>query len=210
MHPHHLPPILTLLLLATTITALNLTLPHNLTALIPPPNLTGHSIRNCVPNPSWNPPSLLITPDCTTALQALSHDGSTLPPHPGKFTYHNGHSSALFSSAAADDRTIRIPKRYVSGQCVVAIVMMKMFEQAGVKVPGLPMGVWPESEEVGWGELVEGAGYVRARCANGCGYATVGREDGVAVVVWEVDGWWDRFVRGVGGAGAGGGNVAEG
>lgn len=75
--------------------------------------------------------------------------------------------------------------------------MMKMFEQAGLRVPGLPLGVWPEEEVVRWGEVVEGGSYVRGGCANGCGYATVGREDGVAVVVWEVGSVWDRFVGGV-------------
>lgn len=41
---------------------------------------------------------------------------------------------------------------------------------------------------------VEG-GYVRATCGNGVGYAVVGREWGVAVVVVETGNWWD-FNRG--------------
>lgn len=75
--------------------------------------------------------------------------------------------------------------------------MMKMFEEAGWQVPWLPMGEWPNIEDVRWREMVEGGSHVRATCANGCGYATVGKEDAVAVVIWEVDSRWDRFIRGM-------------
>lgn len=181
------------LLLSPTIKALTLP-PHNLTIL--PPTLTGHSIRNCVADPTWNPPSLLISPSCSSALLELSADAATLGPDPGLFIYNNGHSRAFFVNSDNYEQELSIPKRYVSGQCVVAVVMMKMFEEAGVKVPGLPRGRWPDVEEVGWEKVVEGGRYVRGACANGCGYATVGRRDGVAVVVWEVGSWWDRFVGG--------------
>lgn len=73
--------------------------------------------------------------------------------------------------------------------------MMKTFEEAGLRVPGLPVGRWPDSDEVGWGEIVAGGSYVRATCQNGCGYATVGRQDGVVVAIWRAYSKWDRFVR---------------
>lgn len=177
----------------------NLTDPITLSTIT---NLTGHSIRNCVDDPTWNPPSLLISPDCENALLQLEDEGEGVSPRPGKFLYNNGDSIAIFPysrpSASGYYKEIRLPRRYVSGQCVVAVVMMKMFEDQGIKVPGLPVGKWPVNEEVTWKELVDGGSYVRSTCANGCGYGTVGASDGVLVVVWKLGSWWDQLTWGMG------------
>lgn len=74
---------------------------------------------------------------------------------------------------------------------------MKMFEVAGWQVPDLSKGEWPAFDKVSRQDLVEPVGYVRATCMNGCGYAVVGENFGVAVVVWGTNSKWDRFARGM-------------
>lgn len=222
MQPHlvltALHTLAVLLVLPSIVTALDLpqalSLNSNLTnpaALSTITNLTGHSIRNCVDDPAWNPPSLLISPDCENALLQLEDEGEGVSPRPGKFIYNiynnNGDSIAFFPYSQPSEsgyyKEIQLPKRYVSGQCVVAVVMMKMFEDQGMKVPGLPLGKWPVNEEVTWAEMVAGGSHIRATCANGCGYATVGASDGVLVAVWKLGNRWDQLAWGMGRGGNG-------
>lgn len=44
---------------------------------------------------------------------------------------------------------------------------------------------------------------MRATCGDGVGYAVVGREGGVAVVVVETASWWHRCLGGLEGEGEG-------
>ena len=169
--------------------SLSLTVPTNLTSL--------WAYRHCVSDPSWNPQGLFIASSCENALVALWDDASTWGLHPGTFTYNpGGRSTAYFPGASSP---ITLPKRYVSGNCVVAIVMMKMFERSRVgQFPGLPdslIGKWRYRDTSTSNALVEPAEYVRATCENGCGYAILGREFGIGVVTWGTGSKWDWYVR---------------
>lgn len=169
--------------------SLSLTLPANLTDL--------WSYRHCVADPAWNPQILHIASSCENALVALSDDSSTWGLHPGTFLYNpGGPSTAYFPGAHS---VLTLPKRYVSGDCVVAIVMMKMFERSSIgQFPGLPgslIGKWPKKDTSTWKALIEPAEYVRATCGNGCGYAVLGKDFGIAIAIWGTGSKWDRYAR---------------
>lgn len=168
---------------------LSLTSPTNLTDL--------WAYRHCVSDPTWNPRELHIASSCENALVALNDDSSTWGPHPGTFTYQpDGRSTASFPGARS---LLSLPKRYVNGDCVVAIVMMKMFERSNVgQFPGLPdslIGKWRTKDTIFWKDLIEPAEYVRATCENGCGYAVLGRVFGVGITIWGLESKWDRYAR---------------
>ena len=169
--------------------SLSLTVPTNLTHL--------WSYRHCVSDPTWNPRPLHIASSCENALVALSDDSSTWGLHPGTFTYRpGGRSTAYFPGARS---LLSLPKRYVSGDCVVAIVMMKMFERSSIgQFPGLPdslIGKWRPRDSSTWKDLVEPAEYVRATCRNGCGYAVLGRDFGIGIAIWGAGSPWDRYAK---------------
>lgn len=107
-----------------------------------------------------------------------------------------GHSTAYFPGARS---FLNIPKRYVSGDCVVAIVMMKMFERSSIgQFPGLPdslINKWPNKDTSTWKDLIEPAAYVRATCGNGCGYTVLGRDFGIGIAIWGTGSKWDRYAR---------------
>ena len=167
-------------------------------SLTVPTNLTGvWAYRHCVSDPTWNPRGLYIASSCETALVALSDDSSTWGPHPGIFTYKpGGRSTAYFPGTGSP---LTLPKRYVSGDCVVAIVMMKMFERSSIgQFPGLPdslIGRWRYRDTSTWKALLEPAEYVRATCANGCGYAILGADFGIGIATWGTGSKWDRYAR---------------
>ena len=126
-------------------------------SLTSPTNLTDvWSYRHCVSDPSWNPQGLYIASSCENALVALSDDSLTWGLHPGTFVYKSdGRSTAFFPGAPS---LLTLPKRYVNGDCVVAIVMMKMFERSSVgQFPGLPdslIGKWRTRDTIFWKDLV--------------------------------------------------------
>ena len=107
-----------------------------------------------------------------------------------------GRSTADFPGAPS---ILTLPKRYVSGDCVVAIVMMKMFERSSIgQFPGLPdsvIGKWRSRDTSTWKDLIEPAEYVRATCDNGCGYAVLGRGFGIGIAIWGLGSSWDRYAR---------------
>ncbi|KAL9040740.1 MAG: hypothetical protein Q9214_004364 [Letrouitia sp. 1 TL-2023] len=151
----------------------------------------------CVLRRPWNPP-LEIAQDCEEAFVALEDDGHIYGGSPGLFDWDSGNSMARFPASA---HTLFIPKRYVRGQCVIALVMMKLYEEhsphydfPGISGARLP-GPFPTQERVSWLDIQHGAGYVRATCDNACGYALVGRERGVGVAIWKKDNLWDSFTR---------------
>lgn len=172
--------------------SLSLTVPTNLT------DLFGlWSYRHCVSDPTWNPRTVHIASSCENALVALSDDSSTWGLHPGTFTYNpGGRSTAYFPGARS---LLTLPKRYVVGDCVVAIVMMKMFERSSIgQFPGLPdsvIGKWRDKDSSTWKDMIEPAEYVRATCGNGCGYAVLGREHGIGIAIWGTGSRWDRYAR---------------
>ena len=180
--------------------AQSLTLPSSL-SLTTPTNLTKlWSYHHCVSDPTWNPPNLEIAPSCENALVELKDDISRWGPHPGTFVYRPGaRSTATFPGAGSP---LIIPKRYVYGDCVVAIVMMKMFERSSIgQFPGLPdsvVGKWKSRDSSTWDALITPAEYVRATCENGCGFAVLGRELAIGVAIWRTGSIWDRYARDIG------------
>ena len=170
-------------------------------SLTTPTNLTDvRSYHHCVSDPTWNPWNLEIAPSCEDAVVALSDDISIWGFHPGTFVYRPGaRSTASFPGGRS---SLPIPKRYVSGPCVVAIVMMKMFERSSIgQFPGLPdsvIGKWRSRDTSTWKALIQPAEYVRATCDNGCGYAVLGRDLGIGVAIWGTGSKWDRYARGIG------------
>lgn len=169
--------------------SLSLTVPTNLSDL--------WSYRHCVSDPSWNPRLLHIASSCENALVALSDDSSTWGRRPGTFTYMPGRRSTAYFPGTSS--FLALPKRYVSGDCVVAIVMMKMFERSSIgQFPGLPdslIGKWRSRDSSTWNDLIEPAEYVRATCENGCGYAVLGRDHGIGIAIWGTGSKWDRYAK---------------
>ena len=167
-------------------------------SLMVPTNLTNQwAYHHCVSDAAWNPQTRHIASSCETALVALRDDSSTWGPHTGDFRYQpGGRSTAHFPGAPS---ILRLPKRYVSGDCVVAIVMMKMFERSSIgQFPGLPdsvKGKWRTRDTSTWKNLIEPAEYVRATCDNGCGYAVLGRSFGIGIAIWGLGSPWDRYTR---------------
>ena len=155
------------------------------------------SYRHCVSDPNWNPRALHIASSCENALVALSDDSSTWGLHPGTFTYKPGGGSTAYFPGAPS--LLTLPKRYVSGDCVIAIVMMKMFERSSIgQFPGLPdsvIGKWRNKDTSTRKDLIEPAEYVRATCENGCGYAVLGRDFGIGIAIWGTGSKWDRYAR---------------
>jgi len=180
----------------------------NRITLHPPTNLTW-SLKHCVTDPTWNPLDSEIAPSCDSALLAFSDEASIWGPNLGTFTYNKGRSTARFPGVG---KTLAIPKRYVSGSCVVAVVMMELFEgKPQWQFPELPSPLsplpWPSEDQVSWREMVGQIGYVRSTCLNGCGYALVGRNRGIGVVTWGTNTKWDQFIMGI--LGEGNGTVEE-
>ena len=172
---------------------LSLTHPTNRTAV-------SWSYRHCVTDPSWNPQGTEIAPSCENALGALSDDLATWGLQTGTFTYRrNARSTASFPGIP---RPLTLPKRYVSGDCVVAVVMMKMFEESTIgQFPGLPdsvIGKWWSQDTSTWKALIEPAEYVRATCDNGCGYTVLGKHFGIGVTSWGTGSPWDRYASRIG------------
>lgn len=162
-------------------------------------NLTDDpwSYRQCVSDPTWNPQDRYIAPSCENALVRLSDDIDVWGIHPGTFTYRPGaRSTASFPGVP---HSLTLPKRYVHGDCVVAIVMMKMFEHSSIgQFPGLPdsiIGKWRGRDTSTWRAMIEPIEYVRATCENGCGFAVLGRDFGIGVVTWGAASIWDRYAR---------------
>ena len=184
---------LTLPTLSNQTIPLSLQIPTNFSTT--PPN---GPIRHCVADPTWSKSHHNIAPSCESALLALTDDKQNYGSSPGIFTFSNGRSWAKFPDIG---KSLTLPKRYQSKQCVVAVVMVKMFENAGLHFPELSDGKsWPYVDEVMWEDFIEPASYVRATCGNGVGYAVVGREMGVAVVILESESKWDRYIQGLRGA----------
>ncbi|KAL9614035.1 MAG: hypothetical protein Q9167_001450 [Letrouitia subvulpina] len=151
----------------------------------------------CVHRRPWNP-QLEIAPDCEEAFVVLEDDERFYGTIPGVFDWDNGNSMARFPGSA---HTLLIPKRYVRGQCVIALVMMKLYEEhsphydfPGISSLRIPRP-FPTSERVSWLDIQRAAGYVRATCDNACGYALLGRDRGVGVAIWKKDNLWDSFTR---------------
>ncbi|KAL6717594.1 hypothetical protein ACLMJK_005509 [Lecanora helva] len=196
--PTILIPLIILLSPEITTTTIALTLPTPST-LQPTTNLTTPSkpLTSCVASEAWSQFHHNIAPSCEAAVLKLSDDTSTYGPLPGTFTYHS-HSSWITFPSSPHSNPIPLPKRYEYRSCVVAIVMMKMFENApaSLSLPELPRRKWPYVDKARWGELVEPASYVRATCGNGVGFAVVGRFGGVGVVILESGSVWDRFIQG--------------
>lgn len=171
------------------IPSVSLTLPTNLSGL--------WSYQHCVSDTRWNPRTLDIAPSCENALVALSDESTTWGLNPGIFTYRPGARSTAFFPGARSFLTL--PKRYVSGDCVVAIVMMKMFEHSSTgQFPGLPdslIGKWRSRDTSTWKDLLEPASYVRATCGNGCGYTVSGKGFGIGIAIWGTGSKWDRYAR---------------
>ena len=167
-------------------------------SLTVPTNLTKHwAYRHCVSDPTWNPQTRHIASSCESALVALVDDSSTWGRHTGVFRYQpGGRSTADFPGAPS---ILTLPRRYVSGDCVVAIVMMKMFERSSIgQFPGLPdsvIGKWRARDTSTWKEMIEPAEYVRATCDNGCGYAVLGKDFGIGIAIWAFGSSWDRYAR---------------
>lgn len=82
---------------------------------------------------------------------------------------------------------------------MIAIVMMKMFEQSSIgQFPGLPdslIGKWRTRDTTFGKNVVEQAAYVRATCENGCGYVVLGAEFGIGISIWGLGSKWDRFAQ---------------
>ena len=172
--------------------SLSLTAPSNLTQL--------WSYHHCVSDATWNPPTLEIAPSCENAVVELSDDISKWGRHPGVFVYRPAaRSTATFPGAGAP---LTIPKRYVYGDCVVAIVMMKMFERSSIgQFPGLPdsvVGKWKSRDSSTWKALIQPTEYVRATCPNGCGFTVLGRELAIGVAIWRTGSKWDRYAQEIG------------
>ena len=166
-----------------------LTVPNNLSEV--------WSYRHCVSDPSWNPRIWHIASDCENALVDLADESSHWGLYPGTFTYNpGGQSTAEFPGAPS---RLTLPKRYVRGNCVIAITMMKMFERSSTgQFPGLPdslIGKWRSKDTSTWKSLIEPAEYVRATCDNGCGYAVLGRDVSIGVAIWGTGSKWDRYAR---------------
>ena len=83
--------------------------------------------------------------------------------------------------------------------CVVAIVMMKMFERSSIgQFPGLPdsvVGKWRSKDSSTWKALIGPVEYVRATCENGCGFTVLGRELAIGIAIWRTGSIWDRYAR---------------
>lgn len=138
-----------------------------------------------------------MAPECENALMAFADDASTWGPNLGTFSYNEGSSSARFQGVG---KTLEIPKRYVSDHCVVAVVMMKLFEgKPEWQFPDLlkPRSPWPEEDETTWVDMVQKMAYVRSTCRNGCGYALVGKHAGIGLVTWATNSKWDEYIQGM-------------
>ena len=175
---------------------LPITLNQTETTLLQPSFIasSGHGgpIRRCVADPSWSKFHHDIAPSCERALLALADDKSTYGSSPGIFTYVNGHSQVRFPETG---KTLMLPKRYESQMCVVAVVMLKMFEDAPIRIPDLPARRWSYVDYAKWEDLIEPADYVRATCGNGVGFAIVGSTQAVGVLILEAESVWDDIIK---------------
>ena len=160
----------------------------------PSANLTW-SHKHCVRVSGWNPPDKELAPSCEVALNAFADDGLVWGPNTGTFTYSNGQGMARFPGSG---KFLRLPKRFVYGGCVVAVVMMKFFEgKPQWQFPDLsdPTGGWSSEDRVTWVDMVEQIEYVRSTCVNGCGYAILGQESSIGVTTWATNCKWDKYVK---------------
>lgn len=178
--------------------AQSLNLPTLLNETIPQPfTKSDWSFRHCVTNQTWNPGDLEIAPDCENALIEFADDVAVWGPNTGTFTYNDGSPFARFPGVG---KTLVLPKRYVSNRCVVAVAMMKLFQDKPEwKFPNVltPPSSWPEEDQISWKDMVQNLAYVRSACPNGCGYTIAGRNAGIGLVTWGTNSKWDQFVMGM-------------
>ena len=150
----------------------------------------------CVNEKHWNPKEHLST-GCEEALVRLEDDSNIFGDTEGLFSFNSGHSVARFPGAF---HSLWLPKRYADRDCVIAIMMMKLWEETKptYKFPGISSlrpSSWPDIDRASWRDIREAAGYIRSTCPNSCGYALVGRGKGIAITIWLRGNFWDKFVQ---------------
>lgn len=93
--------------------------------------------------------------------------------------------------------TVKTPMRFVQGTCTVAIVMLKFFDGAGVRLPDQPeVFPVPGSATATWQSLWGAANMVHMRCGvdSAMGWGTGGFEGGIGVFMWGTGAAMDRSV----------------
>lgn len=155
---------------------------------------------HCVPAgaSSWTP-ERFIGHDCQMALGQLAQESTIYGNSMAIFKYNNGHSIAFFTKSR--QAPLNIPRRYSHGQCVLAIVMMRIFgtdwpryafpEMEQQRPPN-----WPTTARTFWPAISEEAHELNLRCHNGCGYSFLsGPATGIGIVAWGLNSQWDRYIR---------------
>ncbi len=92
---------------------------------------------------------------------------------------------------------VETPKRFVNGTCTVAIVMLKFFDGAGVRLPDQPVSVpTPGSDIATWQALWAAATRIHSRCGgnSAMGWETGGYEGGIGIFIWGTRSAIDRSV----------------
>jgi hypothetical protein len=92
---------------------------------------------------------------------------------------------------------VETPRRFVKGTCTVAIVMLKFFDGAGVRLPDQPVSVpTPGSDIATWQSLWAAATRIHARCGgnSAMGWETEGYEGGIGIFIWGTRSAIDRSV----------------
>ena len=113
------------------------------------------------------------------------------------------HPLEVFEFLAEDEtpRTrhsiIRTPKRYISGTCTIAIVMLDFFAQAGITLPDQTQHiVTPKSDISNWQVIFAGATRIEKNCGedSAMGWQTGGSEAGIGIFMWATGSGMDKSV----------------
>lgn len=155
---------------------------------------------HCVPAEvsSWTL-ERFIGHDCQIALGQLTQEATLYGNSMAVFKYNNGHSIALFTKSR--QAPLNIPRRYSHGQCVLAIVMMRVFGRYWPRYafPGMELQRppnWPTTARSFWPAISEEAHELHLRCHNGCGYSFLGGPaTGIGIVAWGLNSEWDRYIQ---------------
>ena len=92
---------------------------------------------------------------------------------------------------------VRTPRRYVEGECTVAIVMLDFFARAGIRLPDQPQEfLVPQSDLSTWHGLWGWMTRIQAKCGveSAMGWQRAGFDGGIGLFIWGTGSGMDKSV----------------
>lgn len=151
---------------------------------------SGPLKSRCTDSPHWMPRAY-DAEDCASALHELFWNAVRRQPlEIHEFVAEGETPSSSFP-------IVETPKRFVRRTCTVAVVMLKFFEGAGVRLPDQPASMpTPGSDVATWQSLWAAATRIQGNCGgnSAMGWEKEGYEGGIGIFIWGTGSAIDRSI----------------